>query len=267
MIGNVARDRVDNGPPSPGGCPAFAALAIRRLGLDGEILTRFAERDRDLFEPYLDGLGVPVTALPAETTSGFALDYHGEEREMRIEALGDAWTPGDVAALDAGVEWAHVAPLARSDFPPETLAALSTGGRQVSFDGQGLVRVPRVGPMELDADFDPALLAPLRVLKLAEEEATVVAGGRFDGGAAARLGVPEILVTLGSAGSIVYAEGHEDGVAVSGPVLEVQTTGAGDVFMVAYIGARSDGAAPHDAAAQASEVVARVLEERKAKGR
>jgi sugar/nucleoside kinase (ribokinase family) len=263
VIGNVARDRVDDGPPSPGGCPSFAALAIRRLGLEGEILTRFAEGDRALFAEYLDRLGVPVTALPAETTSGFALDYHGEERSMRIEALGDAWTPEDVAVVDAGVEWVHVAPLARSDFPPETLAALARGGRRVSFDGQGLVRVPRVGPLQLDADFDRALLAPLRVLKLAEEEATVVAGGRFDGDAAARLGVPEILVTLGSAGSIVYAEGHEDGVAVAGPVLEVQTTGAGDVFMVAYIGARSEGVSPPEAAAHASEAVARMLEERK----
>jgi sugar/nucleoside kinase (ribokinase family) len=264
VIGNVSRDRVDHGPPSPGGCPSFAAQAIRQLRLEGEILTRFAERDRALFEPYLDGLGVPVTSLPAEATSGFALDYDGEQRSMRIEALGDAWTPTDVAALDADVEWVHVAPLARSDFPPETLAALAAGGRQVSFDGQGLVRVPRVGPLELDAEFDPALLSPLRVLKLAEEEATVVAGGRFGAEAAARLGVPEILVTLGSAGSIVYAEGHEDGVAVSGPVLEVQTTGAGDVFMVAYIGARSDGAFPPDAAARASDAVARMLEERKA---
>lgn len=266
VIGNVSRDRVDHGAPTPGGCPSFAALAFRRLGLDGEILTRFAERDRDLFEPYLAGLGVPVTALPASTTSGFALDYDGEQRSMRIEAIGDAWSPADVRAVGPGVEWAHVAPLARSDFPPETLAALADGGRHVSFDGQGLVRAPRTGPMTVDADFDPLLLRPMRVLKLAEEEAAVVAGGRFDARSAARLGVPEILVTLGSAGSVVYADGRETPVPAAWPVLDVQTTGAGDVFMVAYIGARSEGEPPLAAAGRASEAVARILEERKSSG-
>jgi sugar/nucleoside kinase (ribokinase family) len=184
---------------------------------------------------------------------------------MRIEALGDAWTPAEVAALDADVEWVHVAPLARSDFPAETLAALAAGGRQVSFDGQGLVRVPRVGPLALDADFDPASLTPLRVLKLAEEEATVVAAGRFDADAAARLGVPEILVTRGSAGATVYVQGREEGTTSAVSVPDVHTTGAGDVFMVAYVGGHSEGAAPPDAAAHASDAVARMLEARKAR--
>jgi sugar/nucleoside kinase (ribokinase family) len=264
VIGNVSRDRVNDGAPSPGGCPSFAALAFRLLGIEGEILTRFAEDDRALFEPYLAGLGVPVTALPARATSGFALDYDGEQRSMRIEAVGEQWTPADVGSLDARVGWVHVAPLMRSDFPPETLLALASPDRRVSFDGQGLVRVARVGPMQVDADFDPGLLRALSVLKLAEDEASVVAdGGRFDARTAARLGVPEILVTLGSAGSIVYADGAEKHVPAAWPVLGVQTTGAGDAFMVAYGSARSDGADAVAAATFASELVARMLEERK----
>ena len=50
----------------------------------------------------------------------------------------------------------------------------------MSFDGQGLVRVPRTGEMAVDADFDPALLPPLTVLKLAQEEAEIVADGPFE---------------------------------------------------------------------------------------
>ena len=263
VIGNVSRDRVDDAPLRPGGCPSFAALTLRTLGREGQILTRFAEADRSLFEPFLAGLGVPVTVLPARSTSGFALRYDGEQRTMDVEAAGDPWTPGDVAALDAAVEWAHVAPLLRADFPPETLAALAGAGRRVSFDGQGLVRVPHTGPMTLDAAFDPALLRHLTVLKLAEEEATVVASGTFDQRVATALGVPEILVTFGSAGSVVYAGGGAAHVPAARPVLGVQTTGAGDIFMVAYIAARSDGERPVAAAVSASEVVAGILEERK----
>jgi sugar/nucleoside kinase (ribokinase family) len=46
-------------------------------------------------------------------------------------------------------------------------------------------------------------------------------------------------------------------------VLGVQTTGAGDVFMVGYVAARSDGEAPKAAAERASELVARMLDARK----
>lgn len=263
VIGNVARDRVDGRPPSPGGCPTFAALAFGLLDRDGQILTRYAQAERSLFEDYLAELGVPVTALPAETTSAFALDYHGDSRSMRVVAIGDTWRPSDLEALEPTVEWVHVAPLLRSDFPADTLVALADSGRKVSFDGQGLVRAPRTGPMRVDADFDRALLPPLSVLKLAEDEAEIVAGGRFEARHAAQLGVPEILLTLGSAGAILYLGGGEDAIPVTGPVRDVQTTGAGDVFMVAYIAARSDGEGPEAAAGFAAATVARMLEERK----
>jgi sugar/nucleoside kinase (ribokinase family) len=263
VIGNVTRDRVNDGEPQPGGCPSFAALAFRLLGRKGQILTRFAPSDRAFFEPFLQSLGTPVTTLGAAATSGFALDYDGERRTMRVDAVGDPWTPADVEALDPAAEWIHVAPLLRSDFPPETLAALAGAARCVSFDGQGLVRVPHAGPLEVDDRFDPTLLEHLTVLKLAEDEAAVIAPGGFGAATAAALGVPEILVTLGSAGCDVHAEGGAVRVPAAWQVLDVQTTGAGDVFMVAYIAARSDGDGPLAAAERASEVVARMLDERK----
>ena len=266
VIGNVARDRVDDGPPTPGGCPSFAALALRMLDREGQIVTRFAPRDRELFAPLLAGLGVPVEVLPARTTSGFGLLYEGRRRTMTVDAIGDEWSPDDVAAVAADAGWVHVAPLLRSDFPAATLAALAAPGRRVSLDGQGLVRVPRVGPLAVDADFDPALLEPLAVLKLAEDEAAVLARGRFGAEDAARLGVPEVLLTLGEEGCVVFAGGPPTWVPAAWPVLGVQTTGAGDVFMVGYVAARSDGRPPAAAAAEASELVARMLEERKRGG-
>jgi len=56
-------------------------------------------------------------------------------------------------------------------------------------DGQGLVRVPQVGPLELNDDFDRDLLRYIWVLKLAEEEADVIGDIRS-------LGVREVVVTL-----------------------------------------------------------------------
>jgi len=262
VVGNLARDVVDRGAPTPGGCPFFAAEAFRRLGEDGQIVTRFAEVDRGLFGPALDALDAPVTLLPAGATSGFSLDYEGEERHMGVTGIGETWQPADAAALDAGVRWVHVGPLLRSDFPADALAALADG-RQLSLDGQGLVRTPRLGPLTTDADFDPAVLTSITALKLSEEEARTVAGGPFDRETAASLAVPEVLLTLGSHGAVLFASGTDTFVPAAWPVLGVQTTGAGDVFMVGYATARTDGAGPVEAARRASRLVAEMLEERK----
>jgi sugar/nucleoside kinase (ribokinase family) len=263
VAGNVAVDRIDGRPPSPGGCPSFAALALRLLDRPGQIVTRYAPEDASLFEPVLSSLGVPVTALPAESTNGFGFRYDGEQRTMTVDSIGQPWSPADAAALDDDVVWVHVAPLLRSDFPPAALQALGDDGRVLSYDGQGLVRVPEIGPMRVDAAYDGALLEPISVLKLADDEAVVVAGEPFGERHARALGVREILVTYGSEGCTVYVEGDGQHVPAAWPVLGVQTTGAGDVFMVGYVAARSDGAEPRDAAARGAELVARMLDERK----
>jgi sugar/nucleoside kinase (ribokinase family) len=262
VVGNLARDVVDGGAPSPGGCPFFAAEAFSRLGEDGQIVTRFADADRDLFAPALEALGAPVTLLPARSTSGFSLDYEGEERAMGVTAVGETWQPDDAAALAPGISWVHAAPLLRSDFPARTLAALADG-RRLSLDGQGLVRTPRVGPLGADADFDRAVLASVTTLKLSEEEARMVAGGPFDRTSAARLGVPEVLLTLGSHGAVLFTSEGDTFVPAAWPVLGVQTTGAGDAFMVGYATSRADGHDAVTAARNASRLVAEMLEERK----
>lgn len=262
IAGNVAIDRIDGEAPSPGGCPSFAALALRMLGREGQILTRFAERDRNLFAPVLSALGIPVTILPAGSTQGFGFRYEGEHRSMTVDAIGHPWSPEDASALDPDVGWIHVAPLLRSDFPPDALAALAEG-RVLSYDGQGLVRAPELGPMRVDAAFDPALLESISILKLAEDEAVVIAGGDFGEDHARALRPREILVTFGSDGCTLYVDGTGEHLPAAWPVLGVQTTGAGDVFMVGYVAARSDGAEPHAAVELASELVARMLDERK----
>jgi sugar/nucleoside kinase (ribokinase family) len=262
VVGNLAHDVIDGGTSTPGGCPFFAAEAFSRLGREGQIVTRFQDAYAQLFRPALDALGVPVTLLAADATSGFSLDYAGEEREMAVSEIGPTWQPADAEALVSDVTWVHVAPLLRSDFPAVTLAALAAG-RRLSLDGQGLVRVPKVGRLEIDAAYDPAVLEHVTALKLSEEEALIVAGGAFDKQAAATLGVSEVLLTLGSHGAVVFADGGETYVPAARPVLGVQTTGAGDAFMVGYAVARVDGHDPVVAARRASRLVAEMLEERR----
>jgi sugar/nucleoside kinase (ribokinase family) len=248
LIGNLAQDVVDGGPPRIGGAPYYAARAWRVLGTRGTIFTRCGPDERRAYVRHVTALGLPVVSLEGTATTSFSFHYEGDTRIMTVVQPGDTWTPADVAVVPAG-GWIHVAPLLRSDFPAETLASLARG-RHLSFDGQGLVRSPELGPLQLDADFDPALLEHVQILKLAEEEAEVV-------GAIDKLGVPEVLVTFGERGSRVYYNGRSEEVG-AWPVA-VDPTGSGDAFSAAYLAGRAQGLAPVAAARQATGVVSALL--------
>ena len=115
-----------------------------------------------------------------------------------------------------------------------------------------------MGPLKLDANYDPDLLRHVAILKVAEEEARVLVGDA-EPESLAELGVPEIVLTLGPAGSVVIVRGSAEHV----PALPVEggadPTGAGDAFAAAYLAARADGRAPGSAARRATALVAALL--------
>ncbi len=248
LIGNLSRDLLPGEAPRVGGGSYHGARALQRLRVPARVVARCAAADRDTLLPPVVRLGTPVRYVPGEATATFSFSYAGDVRTMTIDALGDAWTPDDVPELPSG-RWVHVAPLARHEFPLETIAALARR-RRVSLDGQGLVRVPAAGPLRLDADFDRELLRHVWVLKLADEEAEVL-------GDPAALGVREVVVTHGSRGSTVYCGGHAE--PVSARAYPGDPTGAGDVFATAYVVARNAGFAPVGAARRATAVVASLI--------
>jgi sugar/nucleoside kinase (ribokinase family) len=259
VCGNVAIDHIDGRPPRVGGGPYHCGQGLRLLERRGRIVAKCAPKDRPLLVPQLTALGVPLTIVDAERTAEFGLYYEGERRRTEILALGDPWQPSDLVGLDR-VEWVHVAPLARSDFPAETLAELARG-RRISYDGQGLVRAAELGPVRLDANYDPEVLRHISFLKLAEEEAAAILLNTSEESVFA-LGVPEVVLTLGSRGSVVYASANSVPVPCH-PIHDVDLTGCGDAFAVGYLAARSDGVGPVAAARRATALVALLLTNRK----
>jgi len=249
LIGNLSRDLLSGKPPRTGGGSFHGARALQRLRVPARVVARCAVEDRAALVPPLVRLGTPVRYVPGAATATFAMSYDGDVREMHVESLGDTWLPGDLPDLPPAVRWVHVAPLARSDFPAETLAALARR-RRVSLDGQGLVRAPETGPLHLDANFDPDVLRHLWVLKLADEEAEVI--GDVD-----RLPVKEIVVTHGSRGSTVYFGGRREDIPAR--AIDADPTGAGDAFATAYVVGRNAGFGPAGAARRATAVVASLL--------
>jgi sugar/nucleoside kinase (ribokinase family) len=249
LLGNLSRDHLPGQPPRVGGGAYHGARGLRRLRVPARIVARCAAEDREMLVPPVVALGTPVRYVASQTTAVFSFEYHGDQRQMTIDAVADPWRPGELPKLPDGVRWVHVAPLARSDFPLETLAALAKR-RRLSLDGQGLVRAPHTGSLELNADFDPDVLRHVWVLKLADEEAEVV-------GDPARLGVRELLLTHGSRGSTVVLGRRKQ--FVPARAVDTEPTGAGDAYCAAYIASRNAGFDPVGAARRATAVVAAML--------
>jgi sugar/nucleoside kinase (ribokinase family) len=256
VVGNLSRDLIDGAPPRAGGAPFHAARALRVLGRPALVGAKCADTDRDSLLTPLVRLGLPVLWRGGSSTATFSFRYEGDRRVMEVKALGDPWTAADLHGLERA-DWVHVGALAQSDFPAETLAVLASD-RRLSFDGQGLVRPARTGPLELDADYDPEVLRHVSILKLAEEEAQTLVGEPDEDGLRS-LGVPEVVVTLGSAGSLVLADGKLERVPARAVGAEVDPTGAGDAFIVVYLASRSTGHAPAAAARRATALVAGLL--------
>jgi sugar/nucleoside kinase (ribokinase family) len=264
IVGNLVLDVVAGAPARPGGAVWYCARALREIDPEADVVLvcRCAPGDRDALVPGLEEFGFPVVWRPAERTTRFSFHYEDEQRIMRIDALSEPWTPGDiegwVGEAIGGAPWVLVGALTRGDFPLETLTALTARDHRLIVDAQGLVRRSRVGPLVSDGAIDRGVLAHVTALKLNEEEAMELCGG-IDETALRILGIPEIVLTLGSEGALIISDEittHVDAVPIEGPV---DPTGAGDSFLLSYAVARQRGASPGEAGLIASQFVSTII--------
>jgi sugar/nucleoside kinase (ribokinase family) len=231
VIGQLSRDVVAGAAPRIGGGPWHATRALAALGADAVIVAACGTEDEDAFRAALAETGVPFELHARGQTTAFSFSYDAEgARTMTVDAIAERFAP----QVDA--DWVHVAPLLRGD------VALPRAPH-ILLDGQGLVRRPVLGPLELDAAFDPELLRGVSILKLSDKEAAVV--GAVD--------VPELIVTHGLRGATV------NGTHIPADPVDADPTGAGDMFAAGYLAARAGGAEPVEAGRSAAALVSAIL--------
>lgn len=256
-LGHVTRDVVDGGEPRPGGGVFYAARALAQLSADAHVEASCSLEHRPALVPPIEAFGLPVTWHESSTTTEYSFHYEGDRRIMWQDAVGDPWTPAQAIEAAADAAWIDVCALTRTDFPADTLAALAAGGRQLLVDLQGLVRTPAIGALQRDAHIGD-VLRHVEVLKLNDVEAEVLVGSA-EPEKLRSLGVPEVVLTLGSKGAWVVTPElieHVAAVPVDG---EVDPTGAGDTYSVTYVVQRSAGAEPVEAARVAAATVSEFL--------
>jgi sugar/nucleoside kinase (ribokinase family) len=231
VIGHLSRDVVSGAAPHIGGGSWHATRALIALGADAVVVAACGTEDEDAFRAALTETGFPFELEAHGETTAFSFSYDAAgTRTMRVDAIAEPFAP------EVDADWVQVAPLLRGD-------VVVPQAPHVLLDGQGLVRRPALGPLQLDADFDAGLLRGVSILKLSDEEAAFV--GPVD--------VPELVVTHGARGATV------NGTHIAVDAVDADPTGAGDMFAAAYLAARAAGAEPVEAGRSAAALVSAIL--------
>ena len=144
----------------------------------------------------------------------------------------------------------HLGSLLADDFSLDVVKYLSTKGI-LAVDAQGYLREVR-GEKVYPIDWTDKVeaLKYIDILKVNEHEMEVLTGQTDIKQAALQLaewGVKEVLITLGSLGSIIYAEGTFHKIPAYPPKDIVDATGCGDTYATGYLYMRNKGASYKEA--------------------
>lgn len=247
-IGHITKDKIITPRQTlfmSGGTSFYFSYALASLPrkVSFSLLTKLGDDDMEAAES-MRRHGIDVTALHSRHTVFFENKYgHNQnERTQRVLEKADPFTLDEIESLDAHIY--HLGSLLADDFPPEVVRRLSQKG-QISIDAQGYLREVRgeeVHPVDWADKLD--ILSMTDILKVNEHEMKVITGLTEPREAARRLaqwGVKEAVVTLGSEGSVILADGQFYDIPAYEPHEIVDATGCGDTYSAGYLYCRSQG--------------------------
>lgn len=248
-IGHITLDKIIT-PRSTvymsGGTSFYFSHAISNLPrkVDYQLVTSLGRKDMDAVKK-LEEAGIDVKAFESRETVYFENKYgeNSNNRRQRVLAKADPFTIEQMKDLDAKVY--HLGSLLNDDFPYEVVEYLSTKG-SVSIDVQGYLREVRgENVYPIDWNDKMKVLRHTDILKLNEHEIEVVTGLSDPYEVAKKIaswGVREVVITLGSRGSLIYAEGKFYDIPAYKPKAVVDATGCGDTYSAGYLYCRALGA-------------------------
>lgn len=229
---------------SPGGTAFYFAHAMASLNAGNFVLvTSLAQSEMKAVDD-IRARGIDVKVIPSRCSVYFENRYgeNQDNRTQRVLAKADPFTAAGVDDIEA--RYFHLGSLLADDFPLDMLKALSGRG-VVSVDAQGYLREVR-GENVFPVDWPDKLEAMkyIDILKVNEHEAAVLTGAddpRRGAELLAEWGVKEVVLTLGSMGSVILAGGQVYEIPAFAPAEVVDATGCGDTYMAGYLYMRDKG--------------------------
>ena len=267
-IGHITKDKIVTPKAEiymPGGSSFYFSYGINHLGnknLSYRLRTSLAEEDMQAVHD-MRAAGIQVDVIPSRHTVYFENIYEADQnvRHQRVRAKADPFTIESVK--DVKARYIVLGSLLADDFPLEVIQYLSTRGTLV-VDAQGYLREVRGEKVyAIDWKEKREALKYIDILKVNEYEAEVLTGTAHLHKAAKTLaswGVKEVLLTQGSFGSTLLADGQFYDIPAYEPLNVVDATGCGDTFVMGYVYKRAQGASVDEAGHFAAAVSTLKLE-------
>lgn len=260
-IGHITLDKIVT-PKStvfmPGGTAYYFSHGMHHLDHteNYKLVTALAPSEyKSAYE--IRDLGIQTRIIPSRNTVYFENKYgeNQDNRTQRVLAKADPFTVEELKEEEA--RFFHLGSLLSDDFSLDVIRHLSAKGT-LSVDAQGYLREVR-GENVFAVDWTEKLeaLKYIDILKVNEHEAEVITGHSDPKKAAVQLaewGVKEVLLTLGSLGSLIYADGTFYRIPAYPPTEVVDATGCGDTYVMGYLYKRNQGASYMEAGCFAAAV-------------
>ena len=253
-IGHITKDKIVTPHRvvyMAGGTSFYFAYAINQLPNDVSfsLVTSMDPTETEPAEKMRQA-GIDVT-LNASRNTVFFENIYGEnqnERKQRVLAKADPFTIEQLEHVDAKVY--HLGSLLSDDFSNEVVEYLAKQGK-VSIDVQGYLREVRDEKVyPIDWKDKLKVLKNTYYLKVNEIEMETITSLK-DAHEAAKLlhswGVTEVIITLGSEGSLIYVDDTFYEIPAYAPHEVVDATGCGDTYSAGYLYQRTLGATPTEA--------------------
>ncbi|MEO5683647.1 MAG: PfkB family carbohydrate kinase [Chitinophagaceae bacterium] len=264
-VGHITLDKVVT-PESvkymPGGTSYYFSNAIRNMQLNYLLVTLLG--NSEMHTVYsLRALGIEINAYKSTFSVNFENIYSGnrDHRTQRVSRKADPFLPEQIKDIHARIF--HLGPLLADDMSASFIKELSSRG-QVSLDVQGFLRTVENEKVVLsDWPEKKETLQYIDILKANDEEMEVITGCKdVKSGALllAEWGVKQVVITLGSKGSVIYTNGSFYHIPVFVPANIADTTGCGDTYMAGYLSQCILGKGPQEAGEFASAMAALKIE-------
>lgn len=246
-IGHITKDKVINNKGEfymAGGTAYYFANALQKLPVKFNLITAVGKTEAAVVAD-LHNKNISVKAIPSAHSVFFENIYtdNQDHRTQRVLQKATPFTTAAIADIDARIF--HLGPLLADDISLDIIKSLYGRGI-ISLDVQGFLReVQSQNVIAVDWLDKKEALKHISILKANEFELEVLTGcADIEEGAKVlyNWGVKEAVITLGSKGSVIYADSTFYHIPAYVPTNIVDATGCGDTYMAGYLYQRVKGA-------------------------
>ena len=258
--------------PTLGGPPTFVSLAAKKMGVNVSVISNVGDDFPNEYCEWLINEGIDLSMLRRfrdASTTRYMLIYSGkDERQLILKAKAP---PIELEEIPESLssEVIHISPIA-GEVSYKVVERLRRHSSLLSLDPQGFLRrFDEDGRVHLGKIENPKILSKIDILKASEREIETATGESELTRAIRHMherGVSTVIVTRGGEGTLLSLNGKVYKIPAVKSKVVVDTTGAGDVFIGAFLAEFIKGEDPVWSSCVGSASASYVIEEIGPKG-